>query len=140
MLKRSDILVLTSQPDKAANLAFLLHLANLSTIHIADDIEAFNYLVQRQNSPQPISLLLVVDADVNRPILQLLDELKRRNALLPTLLVRGNSPIDIQQLTKDNEVISKLNQCDTSITHICVQEVLGSTFHDDTLGSCNSGE
>jgi hypothetical protein len=124
MRSPADILVLAGQPEKAANLSFLLRLSNLRTIHIADDIEAFNYLVHHQNSSQPISLLLIADADINQPILQLLDELEFRKALLPILLLRSNGPLQLHKLNCHNHVRNYVKQCDPSITHSCVRELL----------------
>ena len=127
----ADILVLTRQPEKAANLGFLLRLANYRSLHIADDIEAFNYLVQRRQSLQPIRLLVIVDADPEQPILHLLDDLKRSNSLVPILLVRGAAPLPINQMTKDPGIISQLHQCDASMAHSCVRELLGSSTSQD---------
>ena len=126
VISTPDILVLTKQADKASNLTFLLRLSNFQTIHIADDIEAFNYLVQRQNSPLPISLMLVADADINQPILHLLEELERRNAMLPILLVRRNGPIPLKKLQCSNAARKIIRQCDSSLTHFCVKETLGT--------------
>ncbi len=135
MPEQPDILVLAHQPEQAANLKFLLHLANFRAIHIADDIEAFNYLVQRQNSPHPVGLLLIFDVDINQPFLHLLEELKRRQALVPILLVRRDGPIDIDQVTSDPEIRLLLRQCDQSITHSCVREVLDGVCSNCVMAS-----
>lgn len=119
-----DILVLAGQSDKTANLNFLLRLTNFHTVHIADDIEAFNYLVHRQNSAQPIRLLLIADADINQPILHLLDELERRDALLPILLLRNNEPIPLESVSSCGKVRSLVKQCDPSVVHPCIRETL----------------
>jgi len=121
---QADILVLANQAEKVANLRFLLRLSNFQIIHIVDDIEAFNYLIHRQNSPQPISLLVVADTDINQPFLQLLDELERRNALLPILLLRGSGPIPLNKLSSSVKIRNHIKQCDPSVTHSCVKELL----------------
>lgn len=120
----TDILVLTKDPEKAANLGFLLQLSRFRAVHIRDDIEAFNYLVHRQNSPQPFGMMVICDADLNQPILQLLDELERRDAMLPVLLLRGHSPIPLQQLSIQLQVKNQIKQCDSSLTPACLREML----------------
>jgi len=99
-------------------------LSNFQITHIADDIEAFNYLIHRQNSPRPINLLVIVDTDINQPFLQLLGEMERRNALLPILLLRNNGPIPLNQLSSNVKIRNYIKQCDPSVTYFCVRELL----------------
>ena len=121
-----DILILAKERTRAANLSFLLRLSNCQTIYIDDDIEAFNFLVQRQNSPKPVGLLLVADADQKQPILQLLDELEQRNAMLPILLLRDKESIPLHDLTRSDRIRARIKQCDSSLTHSCVREMLAT--------------
>jgi len=122
----ADILVLSEQPEKVANLNFLLRLSNYRTIPIDDDIEALNFLIYRQNSQNPVRLLLVVNAKINQPILQFLDELERRNALLPILLLRDGDPLSLDNLPCNPQIKKFLKQCDPSITFSCIKELLNT--------------
>ena len=126
MNPRANILILSDHPEQAANLSFLLRLSNFHTIQISNDIEAFNYLIHHQCSSQPVSLLLITDADIERPILQLLDELERRKALLPVLLLRRSGPIRTDQLECTPKVRNFISQCDPGVAHTCARALLES--------------
>lgn len=121
-----DILVLSRSSEKSSNLAFLLRLSSLQAILIDDDIEAFNYLVQRQQSAQPVSLLVVPEAEINQPILHLLDELLRREALPPTLLATRQGGLPLEQLNCSAETLQMIKTCETDQTYSNLREILGN--------------
>ena len=122
----TDILLLANQPEKVVNLNFLLRLSNFQTIQINNDIEAFNFLVQRQNSSQPMSILLIADADINQPILQLLNELERRNAMLPIILIQDTDIIPLAELNCHEHLKAMIGQCNSAATHSYLRNFFAS--------------
>jgi hypothetical protein len=129
MSNAPEILILTSQPDKAANLTFLLQLSNYHSIHISDGSEAFNYLVQRQHGPQPVNLLLIAGASEQQQFLKMLDDLERCGAMLPILLIHGDRPVQLELLDCKEQLKSQIKQCQANMTHACINEIINSNPH-----------
>ncbi|HEY5672771.1 MAG TPA: hypothetical protein VIR78_03615 [Malonomonas sp.] len=119
----TNILLLANNPERVVNLSFLLRLSNFETVQIDDDIEAFNYLVQRQNSSQPMQLLLIAEADSNQPILQLLNELEQRNAMLPIVLLQRNGRIPLAKINCHPHLKTMIQQCHSAVTHSYLRSI-----------------
>jgi len=122
----TNILLLANQPDRVVNLGFLLRLSNFQTVQISDDIEAFNYLVQRQNSSQPMQLLLISAADINQPILQLLNDLERCNAMLPIILLDQNGGFTVAELNCHDHLKTMIQQCNSTVTHNYLRNLIAT--------------
>lgn len=123
---KTNILILSKQTDRPENLIFLLQLANYLVSHITDDSEAFNYLVQRQQSPSPVNLLLINAVDQQQPLLQMLDELDRSRAMLPILLTYRKIPFALEKLTCREPLKRQIKQCRMDATHTNIREILNS--------------
>jgi hypothetical protein len=126
MKHATDILLLANQPEKVVNLNFLLRLSNFEVVQINNDIEAFNFLVQRQNSLEPMNMLLIADADINQPILHLLNELERRNAMLPILLIHDTDIVPLTELDCHAHIKALIGQCNSAATHSYLRKFLTS--------------
>ena len=126
MSNTTDILLLANHPERVINLSFLLRLSNFQAITISDDIEAFNYLVQRQNSAQPMKLLLIAEADSNQPILQLLNDLERCNAMLPIVLLHNNAGFPLTELNCHAHLRPMILQCNSPVTHNYLRNALAA--------------
>ena len=122
----TNILLLAKHPERVINLIFLLRLANFQTVQISDDIEAFNYLVQRQNSSQPMQLLLIAEATSDQPILRLLNELERRNAMLPIVLQQQNADFAIDALPCHEHLKPMILQCHSTATYNQLRKILAA--------------
>lgn len=120
----TNILLLARYPERVVNLSFLLRLANINTVLINDDSEAFNYLVQRQNSSDPLHLLLIAEAASNQPILQLLNELERRNAMLPIVLQQPNPDVSLAALPCHAHLRPLIRQCHGTLTYNLLRKIL----------------
>ena len=126
MESATNILLLAKHPERVVNLSFLLRLSNVQTVQINDDIEAFNYLVQRQNSSHPMQLLLIAEAERNQPILQLLNELERCNAMLPMVLQHQSADFPIAELNCHEHLKPMILQCSSTVTHKYLRKVIAA--------------
>ena len=132
-----NILLLANQPDKAVNLSFMLRLSDIRSACINDDIEAFNYLAQRQSSTQPMELLLICEATIKQPILQMLNELERIDSMLPIILIQKNGNIPIEELNCHAHLKSMIKQCTATTTHGDLRILLKSLSEPSTETACN---
>jgi len=126
MDQSKNILLLANQPDKATNLSFMLRLSKIHSVCIDDDTEAFNFLIQRQNSTLPMELLLICEASINQPILHMLNDLERGNAMLPIILIQKNGNIPIDELNCHTHLRSMIQQCTATTTHGNLRILLNS--------------
>ncbi len=131
-MKSANILILARRSEQVENLGFLLRLSLCRTLRIADGTEAFNCLVQRQSSPQPFDLLLIVDADNHQPFLPLLGELERRQVPLPIILIARDREIDLAELPCSRQVRDRIRQCARTEIHTSLREILNYLTYSDS--------
>ena len=121
------IIVLARHSFRSENLLFLLRLSNYQVTQVQDDIEAFNYLVQRQQGPQPADLLLIDGAEQQQQFLQLLSQLERSNAMLPILLTHQGKAISLEQLSGTDQLKESISQCSMDAVNTCLRKILGNS-------------
>lgn len=124
---KPNIIALARHSFRTENLLFLLRLSNYQVTHVQDDIEAFNYLVQRQQSSQPADLLLIDGAEPQQQFLQLLSQLERSIAMLPILLVHQGQAISLDQLGETDRHKEFISQCSMDAMNTCLRKILGNS-------------
>lgn len=124
---KPNIIALARHSFRTENLLFLLRLSNYQVTHVQDDIEAFNYLVQRQQSPQPVDLLLIDGAEPQQQFLQLLSQLECSKAMLPILLVHQGQSISLGQLGGTDQYQEFISQCSMNAVNSCLRKILGNS-------------
>lgn len=117
MHKTNNILLLADKSEKIANLCFLLRLSNIQTVQIANDTEAFNFLVHRQNSSQPFDLLLITEAKQQQPILRLINDMERNNAMLPIVLFSEKDRLRLTEIDCYDHLKQLIRLCPADTTH-----------------------
>ncbi len=124
MQKHSELIVLSRPSERAENLIFLFRLSNFKVTHITESNEALNFLLQRQKSPCPAKLLVIINAEQHLQFLEMLNEQDHRGASLPILLLYDKNPLQLGQLKCKPELKNLLQQCRIDESHSFIREML----------------
>jgi CheY-like chemotaxis protein len=104
-MKSLPILLLNPIVERACDTQFLLQLANYQVSAVYKDDEAFNWIVNRHDSAEQTSLLLINYFQIGMAMLQLIPQLRQQAILIPILFVCRDELSDCTVIASAEEAV-----------------------------------